>query len=44
MTSEFRNKGEIHLYNTGSIREMLSKELDRLKEEMDLVKEEFENI
>jgi hypothetical protein len=41
---EFRSKGEVNIYNTGSIREMLSKELERLKEEMDLVKEEFENI
>ena len=41
---EFRSKGEVNIYNTGSIREMLTKELERLKEEMDLVKEEFENI
>jgi hypothetical protein len=41
---EFRSKGEVNIYNTGSIREMLSKDLERLKEEMDLVKEEFENI
>ena len=41
---EFRSKGEIHLYNTGAIREMLSKELESLKEEIDLLKENFENI
>jgi hypothetical protein len=41
---EFRSKGEVNLYNTGVIREMLSKELERLKEEIELVKEEFENI
>jgi hypothetical protein len=41
---EFRSKGEVNIYNTGSIREMLTKELERLKEEMGLVKEEFENI
>jgi len=41
---EFRSKGEVNIYNTGSIREMLSKELERLKEEIELVKEEFENI
>jgi sugar-specific transcriptional regulator TrmB len=41
---EFRSKGEVNIYNAVSIKEMLSKELERLKEEMDLVKEEFENI
>ena len=41
---EFRSKGEVNIYNTGAIKEMLSKELERLKEEMELVKQEFENI
>ena len=41
---EFRSKGEVNVYNTESIREMLSKELERLKEEMELVNKEFENI
>jgi hypothetical protein len=41
---EFRSKGEVNLYNKGAIKEMISKELERLKEEMDLVKEEFKNI
>lgn len=41
---EFRSKGEVNLYNTGVIREMISKELERLNGEIDLVKEEFNNI
>jgi hypothetical protein len=41
---EFRSKGEFNVYNTGAIREMLSKELESLKEEIDLLKENFENI
>ena len=41
---EFRNKGEVSLWNKESIKEMISKELERLTEEMDLVKKEFENI
>jgi hypothetical protein len=41
---EFRSKGEFNVYNTGVIREMLSKELERLNEEIELVKNEFENI
>jgi hypothetical protein len=41
---EFRSKGEIHLYNTGAIREMLSKELERINEEIESVNKEFENI
>ena len=40
----FPRKDEVSLYNKGAIKEMLSKELERLKEEIDLVKEEFENI
>ena len=41
---EFRSKGEINLYDTGAIREMLSKELERVNEEIELVNKEFENI
>jgi len=41
---EFRSKGEVNIYNTGSIREMLSKELERINEEIELVNKEFENI
>ena len=41
---EFRNKGEVNLYNTKVIKEMISKELERLKEEIEYVKKEFNNI
>jgi len=41
---EYRSKGEFNVYNTVAIREMISKELERLNEEINLVKEEFENI
>ena len=41
---EYRSKGEINIYNTGAIREMLSKELERVNEEIELVNKEFENI
>jgi len=41
---EFRSKGEVNIYNTGSIREMLSKELERINEKIKLVNKEFENI
>jgi len=40
----FKRKDEVSVYNKEVIKEMISKELERLKEEMDLVKEEFENI
>jgi hypothetical protein len=40
----FPRKDEVSLYNKGTIKEMLSKELERLKEEIELVKEEFERI
>jgi len=36
--------GEVFIYNTQAIKEMISKELERLKEEMDLLTEEFESI
>jgi chaperonin cofactor prefoldin len=41
---EFRSKGEVNIYNAGTIKEMLSKELDRLNGQIELVKKEFENI
>jgi hypothetical protein len=41
---EFRNKGEVSLWNKQIIKEMISKELERLSEEMDSIKKEFENI
>jgi hypothetical protein len=37
-------KDEVILYNKEAIKEMISKELERLKGEIGLVKEEFENI
>ena len=37
-------KNEVILYNKEAIKEMISKELERLKGEIGLVKEEFENI
>jgi hypothetical protein len=40
----FPRKDEVSLYNKGAIKEMISKELERLKEEIDSVKKEFENI
>ena len=41
---EFRSKGEVNIYNTVAIREMLSKEVERLNGEIELVNKEFENI
>ncbi len=40
----FPRKDEVSFYNKDVIKEMISKEIERLKEEIDLVKEEFENI
>ena len=37
-------KDEVSVYNKDAIKEMISKELERLSEEMDLIKKEFENI
>jgi len=37
-------KDEVILYNKEAIKEMISKELERLKGEIELVKEEFESI
>jgi hypothetical protein len=41
---EFRNKGEVSIWNKEFIKEMISKELERLKEEMESIKKEFDNI
>ena len=40
----FPRKDEVSVYNKEVIKEMISKELERLGEEIDLVKEEFERI
>ena len=40
----FRTPGEVSVYNKECIKEMITKELKRLNEEIDLVKKEFENI
>jgi hypothetical protein len=38
----FNRKGEVSVYNKELIKEMISKELDRLNGEIELVKKEFE--
>jgi hypothetical protein len=40
----FRRKDEVSIYTTDLIKELVSKEIDRLNGEIDLLKEEFENI
>ena len=40
----YPRKDEVSFYNKDVIKEMISKELERLEEEIDLVKEEFERI
>ena len=40
----FNRKGEVSFYNKEIIKEMVSKELDRVNEEMELVKKEFEKV
>jgi len=37
-------KDDVTLYNKDVIKEMVSKELDRVNEEIELVKEEFEKV
>ena len=37
-------KDEVNIYNREFIREMISKELERLNGEIELIKEEFERI
>jgi hypothetical protein len=43
-SGKFPRKDDVSVYNKEVIKEMISKELDRLNGEIDLVKEEFENI
>jgi transposase len=40
----FKRKDEVSIYTTDLIKELVSKEIDRLNGEIDLLKEEFENI
>ena len=40
----FNRKGEVSFYNKEIIKEMVTKELDRLNEQMITVKEEFEKL
>jgi hypothetical protein len=40
----FPRKDEVSLYNKDAIKEMISKELERLNGEIELVKEEFERV
>jgi len=40
----FPRKDEVSLYNRDLIKEMITKALERLNEEIDLVKEEFERL
>jgi len=40
----FSRKDEVTIYNREVIREMISKELERLNGEIELIKEEFERI
>jgi hypothetical protein len=37
-------KDEVSVYSKDAIREMVTKELDRVNEEIDLVKKEFEKV
>jgi hypothetical protein len=40
----FNRKGEVSFYNKEIIKEMITKELDRVNEEMELTKKEFEKV
>jgi len=40
----FQRKDDVSFYNKEVIKEMIDKELRRLEEEIDLVKEEFEKV
>jgi hypothetical protein len=40
----YPSKQEVNIYNTNLIKEMITKSLERLNEEIDLVKEEFEKL
>jgi len=41
---QFRTPGEVGLYDKEIIKEMISKVLEKLDEEINLVKEEFEKV
>jgi hypothetical protein len=41
---KFRTPGEVGLYDKEIIKEMIFKELEKLDEEINLVKEEFEKV
>jgi len=41
---KFRTPGEVRLYDKEIIKEMMIKELEKLDEEISLVKEEFEKV
>ena len=43
-TGAFRRKDEVSVYTKDFIKELVSKELDRLNNEIELVKEEFEKL
>jgi hypothetical protein len=43
-TGAFRRKDEVSLYNKDLIKEMIFRELKKLDEEIELVKEEFLNL
>jgi chaperonin cofactor prefoldin len=43
-SGKFNRKGEVSFYNKEIIKEMVTKELDRLNEQMVTVKEEFEKL
>jgi hypothetical protein len=43
-TGPFSRKGEVSFFDREIIKEMISKELDRVNQEIDLVKKEFEKV
>ena len=43
-TGAFSRKDEVSFYDREIIKEMVSKELDRVNEEIESVKKEFENV
>jgi hypothetical protein len=40
----FNRKGEVSIYNKDIIKKMVTKELDRVNEEIELTKKEFEKV
>ena len=43
-TGAFSRKDEVSVYNKDDIKEMISKEIERLNYQIELVKEEFEKV